>query len=67
MDYKPTWNLATIPDETLYAELGRRRSAARTTHASGSTPTCTCGTCRKCKKREAIRRYRAKLKEKKQT
>lgn len=50
---------STISDEELYAELGRRRAAARTTFSGGRAPTCTCGKCSKCLKREAMRKYRA--------
>jgi hypothetical protein len=31
MNYKPTWNLGTIPDGLLLSEAGRRRVAMRTT------------------------------------
>lgn len=62
MDYSLLWDLSTIPDEALKAERGRR-NAARVlpeNRKGGIHPTCECGTCRKCKKREAVRRYRAK-------
>jgi len=48
-----------LSDEELYAELGRRRAAARTSFGGGRLPTCDCGKCPKCLKREAMRRYRA--------
>jgi len=49
---------SSLSDEELYAELGRRRAAARTTFSGGRAPTCTCGKCAKCLKREAMRKYR---------
>lgn len=55
---RPT-DLSKLPDEELYAELGRRRAAARSTFRGGTAPTCTCGKCPKCKRREAMRQYRA--------
>ena len=59
--------LSTITDEEFYAELGRRRSAARTVMSGGTAPTCVCGVCLKCRKREAMRAFRAKKKTKSST
>ena len=53
-------DLSGISDKALYAEMGKRRSAARTSFSGGRAPTCECGKCRKCLKREAMRKYRAK-------
>jgi hypothetical protein len=36
-EYKPTWNMGSIPDEVLYSEVGRRNAARRTT-AGGYRP-----------------------------
>ncbi len=36
-EYKPTWNLATVPDEVFYAEAARRMTERRKT-AGGSRP-----------------------------
>lgn len=54
--------VSAISDEALYAELGRRRSAARTVFRGGKAPSCICGKCEKCKKRAAMQKYRAKVK-----
>jgi len=35
--YKPTWDLASIPDQMLLSEIGRRNAARRTT-AGGARP-----------------------------
>jgi hypothetical protein len=53
-------DLSRVPDEDLYSEIGRRRNAARLVKSGGRSPTCECGKCSKCKKREAMRRYREK-------
>ena len=37
MQYKPTWNIESIPDAVLYSEVGRRNAARRTT-AGGARP-----------------------------
>lgn len=29
MNYQPAWDLATIPDDQFYREVGRRRSSAK--------------------------------------
>lgn len=42
---------------TLWSQL----SLSKRTRA-GKQPTCHCGTCKTCRKREAVRRYRAKRK-----
>jgi hypothetical protein len=56
-------DLTKVPDEDLYAEIGRRRAAARTTFGGGRAPSCVCGKCLKCRNREAMRKYRAAKKE----
>jgi hypothetical protein len=54
--------VSDLSDEELLAEAGRRRAAMRTTFSGGRPPSCNCGVCAKCKKREAMRAYRAGLK-----
>jgi hypothetical protein len=34
-EFKPTWDLASIPDDALYSEIGRR-NAARRVNAGGA-------------------------------
>jgi hypothetical protein len=53
---------ATIPDEVLASERGRRNSARRQTNAggrNGGRPVCACGTCRACQKRAATQKRAA--------
>lgn len=54
--------LSKVSDEALYAEIGRRRQAARMSYGGGVPPSCTCGECFKCRRRLAMQRYRAKAK-----
>ncbi len=35
MEYKPNWDIASIPDELLYSEIGRRNAARRTSPLGG--------------------------------
>lgn len=37
-DYKPTWNLASIPDAVFLSEVGRRNAAKRTSPLGGYRP-----------------------------
>lgn len=62
--YSPRWDMTTVPDDVLYAEVGRRNSAKRKTHGAGPgrPPTCPCGKCRKCKNRGRMREKREKEK-----
>lgn len=59
-------NLSAVSDEDLYAELGRRRAALRSTDYSnvGRPATCNCGQCATCKKRAAMKKYREKVAQK---
>ena len=59
---RPTPDLSTIPDAELLAEVGRRRGAKRQTFGGGRKPSCACGACPKCIRRERMRQYRAKRK-----
>lgn len=43
----------------ILSELGRRRANMRETKSGGVAPSCECGDCLKCKKRKAMREYRA--------
>lgn len=43
-----------------FSEIQRRRSNSRITYAGGRLPSCDCGTCEKCVKREKMRMYRAR-------
>lgn len=59
MNYKPTWDLSTIPDDLIIQEAGRRRAAMRQTYSGGRnggrppvTKRCPCG---------AMTKQRAKL------
>jgi hypothetical protein len=36
--YKPSWDLASIPEEAFLSELGRRNAAKRTTPLGGYRP-----------------------------
>jgi hypothetical protein len=56
---KRTTDLSKVSDEVLYAEIGKRRSAARSEFSGGRPATCNCGKCKKCLKRIAMRKYRA--------
>lgn len=46
------------PEEV--ATLNAQRSASMRVKRAGRKPTCTCGKCPKCLKREQMRRYRAR-------
>ena len=37
-DWKPSWNLASIPDDLLLSEAGRRNAAKRTAPLGGARP-----------------------------
>jgi len=62
MKYRRTWDLASIPDDLLRSEWGRRNAAKRAINRGGRAPSCTCGECRTCRKREAVRVWRARQK-----
>lgn len=58
MTYRPNWEVSTIPDGVLYAEVGRRRAMAREYKIEPvSDPELA---AKREKKREQMRRYRAK-------
>ena len=49
MNYRPTWNLASIPDPVLASENGRRSSAKRKVRSGGRPMICGgCGDCKQC-------------------
>ncbi len=56
MTWKPNWDLSTIPDADLYAELGRRRAALRKEHGGGRPKTLR--RCAKCGVRAGAREMR---------
>jgi 7-cyano-7-deazaguanine synthase in queuosine biosynthesis len=49
-----------LTDDQLRSARGRINAALRETRSGGRAPSCECGTCPKCKRREAMRRYRAR-------
>lgn len=59
MNYKPTWDLATIPDQPFYAEVARRRAIKRS-YALKPSDSPEQAEYRR-KKREQMRKYRAAL------
>jgi hypothetical protein len=58
MKWNPTWDLTTIPDELLKREWARRNSLRRRVRRGGRAPSCLCGECETCRRREKMRRYR---------
>lgn len=65
MEYKPTWNLSTIPEDALRSEVARRNNARRSTFGGGRPVTCGCGKCKMCRARlaKALSRERARRSE----
>lgn len=57
MTYRPTWDLATIPDQPFYAEAQRRRALKRSYTLKPSDSPEQAEYRRK--KREQMRKYRA--------
>ena len=51
MEYRDSWNMASVPQDVLISELMRRNSAKRQHFRGGKEPSCLCGTCRTCKGR----------------
>lgn len=49
-----------LADDQLRSARGRINAALRKTRTGGRQPSCECGTCPKCRGREAKRRYRAR-------
>ena len=61
LPWSPDWDLGTIPQHVWRREAARRASLARRRQSGGRKASCECGTCRKCRAREAQRRRRARL------
>ena len=62
MNYRPTWNLASIPDQVLASENGRRSAAKRKVRSGGRPMNCGgCGReiCKACE----LKRKRQEAKE----
>jgi Mg-chelatase subunit ChlI len=57
MNYRPTWDLSTIPTPALAAELGRRSAENRPLKCHPDAPDPN---CERCKKRQQMRKWRAK-------
>lgn len=62
MKYKPELDMSTIPDQILTSEykrrLGIKGNAARKTFGGGRPPSCVCGECANCKRREKAKTKR---------
>ena len=53
MQYKPTWDLTTIPDAPLYSEVARRRSAKGSGRPRVMTPCDKCGAVMSAREKRA--------------
>jgi len=56
--YRHRMEISEHTSEDLYAEIGRRRNAARLIRRGGPKATCGCGKCPKCSHREWMRQHR---------
>jgi len=61
LTWSPDWDLGTIPPQVWRREQARRASMARRRRSGGRKPSCVCGQCKTCRRREAQRRRRARL------
>lgn len=50
-----------LPESERRTLRARISTSLRRTTANGARATCDCGECKTCRKREQMRRYRAKL------
>ncbi len=57
MNYRPTWELDTIPPDSFWREVARRRAMFRPLKKTSANERA-----RLDRQREAVRKYRAKLK-----
>jgi len=62
VNYRANWNLASIPDEALHSEVGRRRAALRPLKTVPPDERE-----RLDRQREAVAKYRAKLRTQEQS